>query len=79
MIGLGRGVSRGSLIRCLFAHRFFYLVRSLLFTSELVQAWVGQNVSLFNVCETTFFAPPCVADEYIAAAPVGHGRPSAAQ
>ena len=23
---------------------------------ELVQAWVGQNVSLCNVCETIFFA-----------------------
>ena len=29
---------------------------------DMVQAWVGQNVSLCNVCETIFFAPPCVAD-----------------
>ena len=46
---------------------------------ELVQAWVGQNVLECNVFKTIFFAPLCVADEYIAAAPVGHGGPSAAQ
>ena len=45
----------------------------------VVHAWVTQIVLNCNEFKTIFFAPPCVAAEYIAAAPVGHGRPSAAQ
>ena len=44
----------------------------------MVQAWVGQNVSLCNVCETIFFAPPCVADGHRDAGRRGHTMTSAA-
>ena len=44
----------------------------------MVQAWVGQNVSLCNVCETIFFAPPCGAIQGQDPGRRGHTMASAA-